>query len=85
MDLQYIPFPEKRFKGFKANMRKIIKTFLLVIFLQNGFSFNELLNGFTNLLCFYFEFIVFNNRNELLYRIFKDYKNNRKKNAGTAE
>ena len=81
LNINYIPFPEKRFKGFKTNLRVLFKKFLLIVFLQNGFLFNELLNGFINLLCFYVELINFKNQNELLYKIFKDYKNNRKKSA----
>ena len=76
---QDIPFPEKKHKGFKGKLRFLFKRFLLVVFLQNGFPYNDLLNGFINLLSLYLEVSVFKNQNEILYKMFKDYKNNRKK------
>jgi hypothetical protein len=78
---QDIPFPEKIYKGFKEKLRILFKKFLFVLFLQNGFFCNDLLGGFINLLSLYLEVSVFQNQNEILYKMFKDYKNNRKKST----
>ena len=82
IDLKFFPFPEKLdyyYKEFKENLRYIIKKMILLVFGVNGYEYSVMLNGFVSLVCLYFERIYFNNENELMYMIYKDYKTNRNK------